>query len=85
MKKFKVKRCKPKVRQLEEMFGGRWKYNGMSTWSCLDGKRMVWAVASCSCDFDCGSSPRYYLYGDGTPQEVHFKGQAFNLCTEMRF
>ncbi len=72
-----------KVKQLEKQFGGKWEYLGMSVWDCLDDERSVQCVAGCSCDFDCGSSPRYYLYGDGIPKEVHFKLIEIRLCKEI--
>lgn len=78
----KVKRVSPKYKQLEEQLGGKWKYNRRShMWECDDG-RMVWAVKGCSCDYDCGSSSRYYCYGGKGPAvAVHFIGQGFSLCT----
>ena len=84
MKKYKVKKIN-KVKYLENKFGGKWRYCGQSTWECLDNDRMVWAVSSCSCDYDCGSSPRYYLYGDGTPVEVNFNDDILKLCKGNNF
>ncbi len=76
-----ITRIKPKYKQLEDQLGGKWKYNNSGhLWECDDG-RMVWPVCSCSCDYDCGSSPRYYCYGGGKSVEVNFQGQRFGLCT----
>lgn len=75
-----------KVKQLEKRFGGKWKYRGMGGWDCLDDERTVQCVTGCSCDdfdCDCGCSPKYYLYGDGIPKEVHFKLIEIKLCKEQ--
>ncbi len=69
-----------KVKQLEKQFGGKWEYRGMGGWDCADGKRSVQCVSSCFCDYNCGSSPRYYLYGDGKPQEVFFNITKIKFC-----
>lgn len=75
-----VQRAKPRYKQLEEQLGGKWSYNRSGhLWECDDG-RLVWAVASCSCDFDCGTPPKYYCYGGGKSVEVTFTPQAFSLC-----
>ena len=79
----KVKRVPSKTKQLEEKFGGKWKYNRHGHLWEDDNGRSVWAVSGCSCDYDCGSSPRYYLYGDKTKDHaisVYFEGQGFSLC-----
>lgn len=77
---------KSKVKQLEEKFGGKWRYCGQKVWECLDDNRMVMAVSSCSCDYDCGSSSRYYLYGEEEgSQEVHFDYQELRLCRNINF
>lgn len=72
-----------KIKQLEKQFGGKWEYLGMSVWACPDDKKTVQCVSDCSCDFDCYCSPKYYLYGDGIPKEVHFKLIAVRLCKEQ--
>ena len=52
---------KTKTQQIEEQLGGKWKYNRHTHyWEEIDGKRHVAKVASCACDYNCGSSPRYY-------------------------
>lgn len=67
---------KSKVKQLEEKFGGRWKYSGQRFWECDDLIRMVWAVAGHLCDDEnCDVPAKYYMYGDGTAKEVYFEGQ----------
>lgn len=73
-----IKRCKPKYKQLEEQFGGTWKYYAsVGSWYCDDGLRSVSRVAGCSCDDYCDHPPRYYLYGDGVPKNVYFHGVKF--------
>jgi len=80
----KIKRIPYKYKQLEQMFGGKWKYNRHgSLWECNDGKRMVWGVCSYSCDYNCGSSSRYYMYGGEKTVEVNFIGQSFSMCNRM--
>ena len=82
-----VVRNKPKYKQLEQMFGGTWKYNRAGhLWECDDG-RMVWGVSSCCCDGDCSSVPRYYLYSSKKEraQKVHFDGQRLGLCMTNPF
>ena len=77
---------KAKYLQLQEMFGGKWKYNRHGyLWEC-DDDRTVQMVSSCSCDGNCRCTPRYYLYGgkDGT-KEVVFNMQSFRLCPGMPF
>ena len=80
----KVKKNKPKVRQLEEQFGGKWVYRGMGFWEDIeDSTRHVQRVSGCSCDYNCGSSPRYYMYfteKGKRPIEVYLNGQKFRLC-----
>ncbi len=76
---------KSKVKQLEKQFGKKWDYRGMGHWECSDKKRTVRATASCLCDYNCGSSPRYYLYGDGKPEEVFFTDMIYKLCSGMPY
>lgn len=81
-----VMRNKPKFRQLERMFGGKWTYNRAGhLWECDDG-RMVWAVSSCSCDGLCSHRSQYHIYGGGSgTMEVHFDGQRVHLCMTNPF
>jgi hypothetical protein len=53
-----------KTKYLEKHFGGKWKYDGMASWWCDDGKRHVSRTASCYCDDKCNHLPHYYLYED---------------------
>jgi hypothetical protein len=61
-----------KTKYLNDNYGGKWKYDGICTWICDDCTRTVSRVASCTCDYVCGHSPDYWLYGDGTPKPVYF-------------
>jgi hypothetical protein len=61
-----------KTKYLNDNYGGKWKYDGINTWICDDCTRTVSRVASCTCDYVCGHSPDYWLYGDGTPKPVYF-------------
>ena len=81
-----AKRVPSKVAQLTKQFGGAWKYYyGNGCWVDVGSERYVVAVASCSCDYDCGSSPRYFLHEKGKASvEVMFDGQPFHMCRGMR-
>ena len=79
-----AKRVPSKVVQLAKRFGGAWKYDGEGHWQEVSSERYVAAVSRCSCDYACGSSPRYILYEKGKlPVDVTFEGQPFNLCRGM--
>jgi len=41
-----------KVKQLEKLFGGKWRYLGPAYWECDDGKHHVWAFGTINCDRD---------------------------------
>ena len=78
----KKRRVKSKVKQLEEKYGGKWRYCGMGHWECDDGKRTVNAVAGHLCDNDyCDVPPLYYMYGDGAAKIVYFDGVPFGFGT----
>ncbi|MHA2279906.1 MAG: hypothetical protein ACXAC5_03390 [Promethearchaeota archaeon] len=60
-----------KTKYLEKHFGGKWKYDGVTSWWCDDGKRHVSRTASCMCDDICNHPPRYFLYGKDEVREIH--------------
>ena len=74
-----------KSKQLSEMYGGKWKYIGCSTWICDDGKRRVQGEAGCSCDDFCNHRPSYVLYGNGTPENVCFLGEYFKIDRRRKY
>ena len=60
---------------LGKALGGRWTYDGVTTWRCDDGVRSVARCLPSGCfyeghDGECGHAPEYWLYGDGTPRRA---------------
>ncbi len=69
----KVVKLKTKTKQLTDMYGGIWKYDGVTTWWCDDDKRSVARThGHFGCDDDDCRATAYWLYGDGSPQQVYF-------------
>ena len=66
-------RSRSRAAYLAEVFGGKWKYDGVTTWRCDDGRRRVSRVSAGVDEFDNEvSPPHYYLYGDGVPHRVRW-------------
>lgn len=65
--------AKSKAKQLAEKYGGKWKYDGISSWWCDDNLRHVARVSTNSYDEPGYFPPAYYLYGDGIPSLIHFE------------
>ena len=74
-----------KSKQLSEMYGGKWRYDGYTAWICDDGKRVVHRQASCLCDDVCNHRPHYLLTGNGTPENVSFLGEFFKIDRRRKY
>jgi len=74
-----------KSKQLSEMYGGKWKYDGYTSWVCDDGKRNVHRRASCLCDDVCNHPSHYVLIGDSTPERVSFRGEFFKIDRRRKY
>lgn len=72
---------KSKAKQLSEMLGGNWVYDGMSSWWCDDGDRHVSRVHTGG--FDIVGEPMpgsgYFLYGNGAPERICFGSKEIKL------
>lgn len=69
-------KIKSKAKWLGEVLGGKWKYDGETTWWCDDEIRSV-ARVHCGAkdingEFESGYLPEYWLYGNGTPQSIYW-------------
>jgi len=63
------KHTKSTAQVLTEKYGGKWKYDGTSSWNCDDGKRHVARTAGCL--HDEYAPTQYWLYEEGeTPIRV---------------
>lgn len=60
-----------KTKYLEKHFGGKWKYDGVTSWWCNDDKRHVARTASYMGDDKWGPC-RYFLYGEDIPIEINW-------------
>lgn len=70
---FTAKRELSKVKQIEAVYGGKWKYDGWCTWNCDDGKRYVVRCSPGVDQWDNEDGPsQYWLYGDEHPARLFF-------------
>jgi len=65
------KRTRNKSKYLARVYGGVWTYDHLASWWCDDGERCVSRVCASMYEED-RMPPNYWLYGDGTPQQVHW-------------
>ena len=68
--KWEVARRPSKAKILAKALGGKWKYDGVTSWWCDDNKRHV---SRCAAGHeDDGWAPSYYLYITNEPAKVLF-------------
>lgn len=65
---------KSKAKLLGEKHGGKWTYDGVSSWWCDDGKRHVSRVHTGGFDVNGEAMPGsgYFMYGEGAPKRISF-------------
>ena len=64
---FKVIRIKSKVKILEKTFGGIWKYDGVCSWWCNEGRRHV---SRCCSIHDEEAPSQYFFYNTDEPTKI---------------